>query len=110
MTKPGDSPQAAVVEVHFTALRTRDLEALRATVSTALVEQLDDPGFAARLEILGSLVPDDPVVTSLSEEGDRSSLDLETDFQSGRVELVLEPGGWKVAGQSWRARAPHRPS
>lgn len=108
--KPGDSPQAAVVEAHFKALRDRDPEALRATVSTVLAVQLDDPGFAARLEILGSLVPDDPVVTALTEEGDRSSLELETDIQSGRVALVLEPGGWKVAGQSWRAKTRTQPS
>jgi hypothetical protein len=110
LSKPGDSPQAAVVDAHFKALRGRDLEALRATVSTGLALQLDDPGFLARLEILGSLVPDDPVVTSLAEEGDRASLDLETEFQTGRVALVREPGGWKVTGQSWRAKAPTQPS
>ena len=105
MTKPGDSPQAAVVEAHLEALRARDLEALRDTVSARLAEQIDDPDFPSRLEILGSLVPDEITVSGLTEDGDRSSLDVETDRQVGRYELVREAGGWRVAGQSWRGKA-----
>jgi hypothetical protein len=103
-TKPGESPQAAVVDAHLAALRACDLEALRVTVSARLAEQLDDPGFSDRLELLGRLVPDEVTVTALTEEGDRASLDVETDRQTGRFELVREAGGWKVAGQSWRGK------
>jgi hypothetical protein len=109
MTKPGDSPQAATVEAHLAALRARDLEALRATVSARLAEQLDDPGFTERLEVLGSLVPDETTVTGLTEDGDRASLDVETDRQTGRFELVREAEGWKVAGQTWRGRTEPEP-
>lgn len=109
MTKPGESPQAAVVEAHLAALRDRDLEALRDTVSARLAEQLDDPGFPERLELLSRLVPDEITVSGLTEDGDRSSLDVETDRQAGRFELVREAGGWKVAGQSWRGKAEPEP-
>lgn len=104
MTRPSDSPQAAVVEAHLAALRARDLEALRVTVSARLAEQLDEPDFASRLEVLGRLVPDEVAPRELTEEGDRSTLDVETDLQVGTFSLVREEGGWKVAGQSWRAR------
>lgn len=110
MTAPADSPQAAVVAAHLAALRARDLEALRATVSERLASQLDHPGFEARLEVMSGLVPEDPVVTDLTEDGERSTLDVETDRQEGRFELVREGGAWKVAGQSWRARDPGLPS
>lgn len=109
VTRPGESPQAAVVEAHLAALRARDLDALRATVSARLAEQLDDPGFSERLEILSRLVPDETTVTALAEDGDRASLDVETDRQTGRFELVREADGWKVAGQSWRGRAEPEP-
>ena len=98
------SPQAAVVAAHLEALRARDLSALRETVSAHLAEQLDDPAFAMRLEILGSLVPDDYTVSELREDGDEASLELETDRQTGHVRLVREDGAWKVAGQEWRAK------
>jgi hypothetical protein len=109
VTKPADSPQAAIVEAHLAALRARDLEALRATVTARLAEQLDDPGFSERLELLGSLVPDEITVTGLAEDGDRASLDVETDRQTGRFELVREAEGWKVAGQTWRGKAEPEP-
>jgi hypothetical protein len=104
VTKPEESPQAAVVEAHLEALRARDLEALRATVSARLAEQLDDPAFSERLELLSRLVPDEITAIALTEDGDRASLDVETDRQTGRFELVREAEGWKVAGQSWRGR------
>jgi len=93
-----------VVEAHLAALRARDLEALRATVSARLAERLDDPDFAASLEVMSGLVPDETSVTAIVEEGDHATLDLETDRQTARFELVREAGGWKVAGQSWRAK------
>lgn len=107
--RPGESPQAAVVVAHLEALRARDLEALRATVSVRLAEQLAGPGFSARLELLGRLVPDEITVTALTEDGDRASLDVETDRQAGRFELVREAEGWRVAGQSWRGRSAPEP-
>ena len=110
VSEPKVSPQAAVVERHLAALRAADLESLRATVSARLAEQLDDPGFAARLEVMSGLVPDSPSVTALTEDGDRASLELETDLQEGRFELVRETDGWKVAGQSWQAKSILEPS
>ena len=110
MTDPKESPQAAVVEAHLAALRDGDRAALRATVSKLLAEQVEDPGFATRLEIMGRLVPDDPVVTALVEDGGRASLEVETERQTGRFELVREPDGWKVAGQSWKAKEYREPS
>jgi hypothetical protein len=107
---PKDSPQAAVVEAHLAALRAGDRVALRATVTARLAEQVDDPGFATRLEMMGQLVPDDPFVTFLVEDGDHASLEVETDRQTGRFELVREPDGWKVAGQSWKAKEYQEPS
>ncbi len=104
MAKTREGPQAAVVEAHLAALRARDLPALRATVSARLAERLDDPGFAASLEVMSGLVPDETSVTAVVEEGDHATLDLETDRQTARFELVREAGGWKVAGQSWRAK------
>ena len=108
--EPGQSPQAAVVEAHLAALRAGDLEALRATVSARLAEQLDDPGFAARLEVMSGLVPDETSVTALTEDGDHASLEVETDRQTGRFELVREEDGWKVAGQAWEAKSTRLPS
>lgn len=108
--EPGESPQAAVVQAHLAALRAGDLEALRATVSERLAAQLDDPGFAARLEIMGGLVPDEVSVTGLTEDGSRSSLEVETDRQTGRFELVREADQWRVAGQSWEAKPTRLPS
>ncbi len=110
VARPGESPQAALVQAHLEALRACDLEALRATVSARLSEQLDDPGFSDRLELLSRLVPDEVTVTALTEDGDRASLDVETDRQTGRFELVREAEGWKVAGQSWRGRTEPEPA
>lgn len=105
MSDPSTSPQAAVYAAHLSALAEADLDALRATVSRQLAEQIADPAFAARLEVLASLVPDDPRVTGLREEGERATLELETDGLAGTVILVLEEGAWKVAGQGWKARS-----
>ncbi len=95
---------------HLEALRAGDREALRATVSSRLAAQLDEPGFAARLSVMSHLVPDGPRVTNVAEHGERCSLDLETDAQTARFELVREEGAWKVAGQTWLAKETKAPS
>ncbi|MFN7987595.1 MAG: hypothetical protein U0529_08990 [Thermoanaerobaculia bacterium] len=110
MDDPKESPQAAVVGAHLAALRAGDAVALRATCSARLVEQVDDPGFAARLEVMGHLVPETYSVTALVEDGERASLEVETDRQTGRFELVRESDGWKVTGQLWKAKESAEPS
>jgi len=110
MTEPRESEAAEALRAHLAALRAGDLEALRATVSAALAERLDAPGFAAHLEVMSHLVPDEYAVGAFAEEGDRATLDVETERQSGRFELVREGGAWKVAGQSWKAKERAAPS
>lgn len=110
MTDPKASEAEGVLRAHLDALRNADAEALRATCSERLAAQLDAPGFAARLEVMSHLVPDEYAVGAFAEEGDRATLDVETERQSGRFELVREGGAWKVAGQSWKAKERAAPS
>lgn len=99
-----------MLRAHLAALRAADLEALRATVSAALAERLDAPGFAAHLEVMSHLVPDDFAVAGFTDEGESASLEVETGWQTGRFELVREGGGWKVAGQTWKGKESASPS
>ncbi len=110
MTEPRESEAAEALRAHLAALRARDLEALRATVSAALAERLDAPGFAAHLEVMSHLVPDDYTVAGFADEGESGSLEVETEWQTARFELVREGGAWKVAGQTWSAKDPTAPS
>lgn len=110
MTLPSEIEAAEILRAHLEALRAADVEALRGTVSDRLATQLDDPGFAARLEVMSQLVPDEYVVGAFAEEGDRASLEVETERQAGLFELVREGGTWKVAGQRWTARERRAPS
>ncbi|KAA0255077.1 MAG: hypothetical protein EDX89_07205 [Acidobacteria bacterium] len=101
---PADSPEAAVIAAHLDALRSSDVPALRRTVSADLARQVDAPGFEEQLAILSRLAPAEFTVVSVARSGERASVELATDLQEGRFELVLEEGSWRVAGQSWRAR------
>lgn len=102
---PAESPEAEVVAAHLEALRNADVPALRRTVSAQLGEQVDAPGFPDQLAILSRLAPAEFTVVSVARSGERASVELATDLQEGHFELVLEDGSWRVAGQSWRARA-----
>lgn len=110
MTDPGEDEAAGLLRAHLDALRAGDVEALRETVSERLSAQLDAPGFAARLELMSHLVPDEYAVAGFTDDGERASLDVETDRQMARFELVREGGAWRVAGQSWRAKERETPS
>ena len=110
MTEPREDEAADLLRAHLDALRNADVVALRETVSERLAAQLDAPEFAARLEVMSHLVPDEYAVAGFTDDGDRASLDVEADRQTARFELVREAGAWKVAGQSWSAKERVAPS
>lgn len=103
------SPEAAVYRAMQKAIAAEDLTALKRTMDSKRVKQIEeDPNAKKMIALIKMMSPTDVKFLKLSETGDTAILAMSGAVdgkpQSGYVKFTKEGGAWKVSEESWKGQ------
>lgn len=89
-------------------LMAGDLAALKKSVSKERQADFSDPDFKKMFPVIQAMQPAEVKIIAGSIDGDTATLIVEGkaehETSSGRITLLREDGGWKVAKEDWKSK------